>query len=169
MLIRTRAPLLALTVWQPWAWAIAEGLKLVENREWSPRDARMQPGTRLVIHAGLKETSASDFRGDLAFVRENVRRIRGDQRVDGWRIPEPGSTEYVRGALVAVATYAGAVTTKAHLPPEQQGWFVGRFGWVLRDVVKLEPISCRGAQGLWPVGGEELFQVYEQLDRRGVA
>jgi DNA polymerase-1 len=39
----------ALTVWQPWAWAIAMGFKLIENRSWPP--PRWLIGRELAIHA----------------------------------------------------------------------------------------------------------------------
>ncbi len=41
----------ALTVWQPHAWAIAQGLKDVENRPWP---FPFQFGTTIAFHAGLK-------------------------------------------------------------------------------------------------------------------
>lgn len=41
----------ALTVWQPHAWAIAQGHKDVENRPWP---FPFEDGTTIAIHAGLK-------------------------------------------------------------------------------------------------------------------
>ena len=38
--VRTYQGFAALTVWQPWAWAIAAGLKRVENRGWKPFSLR---------------------------------------------------------------------------------------------------------------------------------
>jgi len=43
-------PLLALTLWQPWAWCIAHATKRVENREWPPPETLL--GHRFAIHAG---------------------------------------------------------------------------------------------------------------------
>ena len=50
-------PPIALSVWQPWAWAIIHGGKDIENRsEGAVRSGGMVPG-RICIHAatGLKE------------------------------------------------------------------------------------------------------------------
>jgi hypothetical protein len=43
----------ALTILQPWAWAIATGLKSVENRTWRPPDAAI--GQLVAIHAGKRQ------------------------------------------------------------------------------------------------------------------
>ena len=42
----------ALTVIQPWAWAIAHAGKRVENRTWGP--PRDVIGQRIAIHAGRR-------------------------------------------------------------------------------------------------------------------
>ena len=43
----------ALTLWQPWAWAIVEGHKDIENRPWAP-GAALRVGDPFLIHAGMK-------------------------------------------------------------------------------------------------------------------
>src|SRR6202161_3174427 len=53
----------ALSIRQPWAWAIVEGLKPVENRSW-PTNYRGP----LLIHAGLRE----DHLGWLALDRMGI-------------------------------------------------------------------------------------------------
>lgn len=53
----------ALSIKQPWAWAIIEGFKDVENRSW-PTSYRGP----LFIHAGLKEAPL----GWLALEREGI-------------------------------------------------------------------------------------------------
>lgn len=42
--------MMGLTGWQPYFWAIAEGLKRVENRPWPPPHGMI--GQRIAIHAG---------------------------------------------------------------------------------------------------------------------
>jgi hypothetical protein len=37
-------------------------------------------------------------------------------------------------------------------------WFMGSIGWKFSDVVPIEPVYCRGQQGLWNVEGEALGQ-----------
>ena len=159
MPIKSYKPLLALTVWQPWAWAIAEGHKLVENRDWPP--PRTVPmGTDIAIHAAVRKVDPLD----VADVRQGVFRSRGDRRLENWQVPEAESPLFIRGGLVAVARLDAVVTSKAGLPHQQRGWFFGSYGWVFSNVRKLStPIPLRGMQGLWSVPGSELFQVYEQL------
>lgn len=153
--MRTYRPLVALTVWQPYAWAIAEGLKLVENRTWQPR-FDLQPGGLLAIHAAAREVEASH----VASVRENaVRAGRGRE------VLEPH--EYVRGALVALVTLDRVVSSPAELPPGQRCWWVGPYGWVFRDVIPLpRPVPCKGQQGVWPVLGEQVHQTWDLLAGR---
>jgi hypothetical protein len=159
--LRSVEPMMALTVWQPWAWAIAEGFKLVENRDWKPAPKLLSPGQRLAIHAAVRAVD----REALMSVREALFRSRG--RADGalpWEVPPADSKAYVLGGIVAVATYRGHVTLRRELPLAQQPWFVGDFGWLLEGVVKLrQPVPARGQQGLWALPGEVLFAVDAQL------
>lgn len=56
-------PLYALTVWQPWAWALFHG-KPVENRTWHPPKRLL--GQVVAIHAGKTyERDAYDTIADL--------------------------------------------------------------------------------------------------------
>lgn len=150
--IRSYRDLYALTVWQPWAWAIAAGLKLVENRTWRPLP--LQPGDTLAIHAAAKEPEFDD----LAMVRHLAAQA-GVVMLD--------TAKLVRGALVAVVTLDRVVSAVAELPREQRLWWTGPLGWVLRDVRVLpRPLGAKGQQGLWPIGGELVHQVWDQLEPR---
>jgi hypothetical protein len=120
----------ALTLWQPWAWAVAHAGKGLENRDWRP--PAWLVGKPLAIHAGKAwDPDAADF----------------IERVSGRRPPESA----IRGAIVAVARLGGFVKDAEEAPPDQRLWFIGRFGWLLEDVVSFEPVPCRGAQKLWTV------------------
>ena len=157
-------PLLALTLWPEWAWAICALGKRVENRPWRPVDAQrhgrgpttadrarvlhaLPVGARLAIHAG-------------AHLGGRPGRVATDEAVNGvldmcervnpnGLLPYPGVREALRAcpksAIVAVVTIDGFDRE------ERTGWDVpGAWHWRLRDVVVLpEPIPCRGAQGLW--------------------
>jgi hypothetical protein len=118
------APILGLTLMQPWAWAICYAGKRIENRRWAP--GQWAFGKRLAIHAGKKYDREADvFIKRLGFA-------------------PPGPDEIVRGAVVATARLAMLVTVSA------DPWFFGPFGWQLEDVAVLpEPIPCTGLQGLW--------------------
>lgn len=142
----------ALTLWQPMAWAVAEGHKPVENRVWPLPKGFV--GQRFAVHAGKKYD-------------------------DGWAhtirsafgLDVPGRGETTQGAVVAVATFAGCLDDPAYrklthdelsrlgLPAAQfdavHQWFSGPHGFLLKDVRKLsEPVPCRGFQGLWTLPPE---------------
>jgi hypothetical protein len=130
----------ALSVLQPWAWAIMEGIKPVENRTW-----RTNYRGVLAIQAGLGKRAEATGR---ALIEQN-----------GFVIPE----ELPRGMLLgtvelveclpqpeALARFGGA-----WVDADPSGWC-----WVLRNPRRLrEPRPCRGKLSLFDVEylGEELF------------
>jgi hypothetical protein len=112
----------ALSIRQPWAWAIVTGRKPVENRDWSTSFRG-----RVLIHAGKRIDDGAVF------------------------LPE-GASEYCPrdedlplGGIVGVATIVDCVT--AHPSP----WFVGRFGFVFKDARPLPLVPCRGQLGFFDV------------------
>jgi hypothetical protein len=118
--------MMALTLWQPWAWAISDFTKRIENRPWVPPEWRVNQ--MIAIHAGatFDASGADSIEDEFDVVIPR-----------GW-LPKK--------AIVAVATYKGFVSSS------DDPWFVGPYGWVFDDVRKLEsPIACRGFQGLWGV------------------
>jgi hypothetical protein len=132
----------ALTLWQPWAWAISDFTKRIENRSWSPPSCLYD--NRFAIHAGKTYDEAS------------AQEIEDEFDVE---IPRGG---FPLGAIVAVARLVGVVTVS------DDPWFVGPYGWVLDDVVKLaSPVMCRGAQGLWVMPPDAGRRVLEQLPPKG--
>jgi hypothetical protein len=121
--------LLGLTLWRPWPILIAKGIKRIENRPWRP-EPRLQAGEWFAIHAGKKyDIDCSPLAVHLGIPPETF----FDERLGA------------ASSIVAVARFAGVVT-KSDDP-----WFFGPFGWVLDQVVPLDPIPCKGAQGLWVV------------------
>lgn len=146
--MKHRPDLLALTLHQPWAWAIAHAGKPIENRTWKP--PRGVIGSFIAIHAG--KTIDREAIEDLQF--------------DGHPVP----LLFDVGAIVAVARVAGWVrcTALLHRTPEDFGgitraraelavksvWWAGPIGWVLDEVTAIEPVKILGAQGLWTVPPE---------------
>lgn len=131
-------PLYAITIWQPWAWAIVEGYKDLENRTWLPPKRRC--GQPVAIHAGARPDSRDAW--------EAVASIVGSCPDD---LP--------RGAIVGVATITHAVTDS------DSPWFSGHYGWVLADARPLaRPVRCKGAQGFWRVPDEAAAAVIPQLE-----
>lgn len=125
-------PMRALTLWQPWAWAVAHAGKDWENRTWPPPGNAI--GKMVAIHAGLR------------WDREGYLWMRDDLGIDA-------GTQHWRGCVVAVATLSGFRRARdgIFVPADiTSPWFHGPVGWKLEDVVTLRiPVHCRGAQGLW--------------------
>lgn len=120
----------ALTVKQPWAWAIAHGGKNIENRMW--RTGYRGP---LAIHAGLTDDEeAIDFRIAKAWAAQQNR--------------QPAQQTLIRGAIIATASLKDC-----HLERDGccQPWGEpGAFHFVLADIQPLvTPVPCRGALNLW--------------------
>lgn len=161
----------ALTLWQPWAWAVGHGLCLVINRDSSPNWRQLRPGEDLAIHAGQHEPA----REDLWTVRDAARKLGRDAEVPSLRSHELGP-DFGRGRIVAVVRLEGVVESRDELPEELRPWFVGRYGWRVGNVRQLNLGSapkCRGEQGLWELPGEveklverQLFQPAGDLWRR---
>lgn len=152
----------ALTVWQPWAWAIGAGLKSIENRDWFPSWRQLKPGDELAIHAGMHEPT----REELYAVRDAARKMGRESEV-----PTLGSHElsftYGRGRIVALVTFEGFVDSAEKCTELEAPWFVGKYGWRLvkpRQFNLATAPVCKGAQGLWelPAGVED--QVRRQLE-----
>lgn len=115
--------LYALTLWQPWATAIVEGPKNVENRDW--RCPKWLIGRYLVLHAA--KTWDKDA---VAWLAER-----------GWQAPRV----LPQGAIIGIARVDNCVTES------ESPFFFGPYGWVLSDRQATKPIYCPGHQKLWRV------------------
>lgn len=145
----------ALTLWQPWAWAILhlpEAIaKPVENRDWMPPRALL--GQRIALHGGktYRPEVSLDISEATGWTVDRLRRDApgkhaADQGILG-TVRLVGVVEERRGRLELVAGGWGEVTRERCEP-----WFVGRYGWLFDQRRVLgPPIPCRGAQGLWTV------------------
>jgi hypothetical protein len=124
----SRAPL-ALSIRQPWAWAILYAGKRIENRTW-------YTGYRglIFIHAGLRVDQSG-----LKDLSDAIKRI-----------PEPRPPAHC-GALVAIANLVDCVPS-AEVPSQQREWALGPWCFVLDNVRPLAtPVAHRGALGLFRV------------------
>jgi hypothetical protein len=138
----------ALTVQQPWAWAIVE-LDKVENRSWST--SYRGP---FAIHAG--KTEDPDGFHDSAI----------EQAVsDASYFRDDPATYTARGAFVGVCELVDvhpATAACAEGPCAPFGWFgpERNFHWVFDRMRRLaEPVPCRGLQQLWTPPDEILEQL----------
>lgn len=151
-----------LTVWQPWAWAISAGIKLVENRDWLPSWRTLQPGDELAIHAAKKPVSSSDYLTMRSMARA-AGRIADVPTIEAWL----GGASMVKGAIVAVVRFDGVVRGVDELPAAQRPFWVGRYGWQLSNVRQLrEPIPCRGQQGLFPIEARDEARLFSVLSQK---
>lgn len=131
----------ALSIRQPWAWAILHAGKDVENRDW-PTKLR----GRIAIHASatLRRAEYLDF---LEYYGALV----------GAGVPDvtvPAHESLPLGAIVGTVEIVDCVTRS------DSPWFMGDYGFVLRNPIALpEPIPCRGALGFWDVPDEVKVQI----------
>lgn len=113
----------ALSIRQPWAWAIAAGYKPVENRSW-----RTNFRGRFLIHAG-KQIDMSAYRW-----------------MSGWMFSqETKSIDFRRGGIVGMGTITDCVEDMDSL------WFSGPFGFVIKDAQPLPYYPVRGRLGFFEV------------------
>jgi len=148
----------AITVQQPWAFAIATGAKTVENR------TRRTPwhiavGQQVAIHAGKAWDSTAVHDERLIAAAKAAGHLFVVEELD------PAAYEY--GAVLAVADVAGV-----HLGVSRPGgcrcswnqWAEpGAWHLVLRGVQRLSrPVPSRGYQGLWSLPHDVEAQVRAQ-------
>ena len=114
-----------LSIKQPWAWLIANGLKDIENRDW-----RYPPKFRgpLLIHAGKRPTILDDRFTELC----RRRRI---------KIPD----DLPLGGVVGQAEIVDVVTAS------RSPWFFGPLGFVLRKARPLPFMPYKGQLGFLEV------------------
>ncbi|RYX84273.1 ASCH domain-containing protein [bacterium] len=157
----------AISLWQPWASLIAIGAKRVETRGWST--SYRGP---LAIHAA-KNTSQLDYCTLPSFLNA----LHG---AGMWQIPDTITSTFSErsivaayhkltikqklqwlplplGAVVAIVDLVDCVPTETLAPKLSLdetafgNYTRGRFGWVLENVRKIEPVPYRGAQGFFTV------------------
>jgi len=129
----------ALTIRQPWAWAILHLGKNIENRTWKPPESLI--GQRIAIHAGKQIDRLAS--GDCLV------KFAGSWWID--------PAEFDLSAIVGTALLEGVVKES------NNPWFEGPYGWLLKDVKALKrPIHCRGWLGLWRTPDEISEEIKEQ-------
>lgn len=173
--------MLAISVRQPWAWAICHAGKRCENRDWKEAKvtrARNLVGSEILIHAGLGCTM-TQYTGAMLDMLPRVRTVT-DHAADRAHLPAlPYLADLPRGAIVARAKLADVVQTTAeghrYHPtqnhtcilcgalgvlgrsvspcPTPDPWAIpGCVGLVLDDVLPLDaPVPFSGALGFFRV------------------
>ena len=123
----------ALSVQQPWAWAILHAGKDIENRTWLP--PRHIIGRRLWIHASKKRQPIEpvELLPPFSFDDDD----------------SPGLADLPLGAILGSVRVVGSTDSAPG-----HHWFNGPIGWVLVDPSPLPmPVGARGSLGLWRVPG----------------
>jgi len=136
----------ALSLTQPWATAVALGVKQYETRSWTTHYRG-----RIAIHAAK---NFPKWARDFASLELSLGRLPA-------RLP--------LGAIVAVARIvevfrAEEIAPKISAIERLYGdYSAGRFAWQLADVQALaEPVPCRGALSLWTVPADVEAQLYSR-------
>jgi activating signal cointegrator 1 len=152
----------AISLWQPWASAIALGAKTIETRSW----ATSYRGP-LAIHAAkrckkvelLHLAACWNWRGALNDI------LKGHPRDNLWDLLPFGSIVAICD-LVDCRPTGSFTVAELDSPRSRPGGYdtwasdwtergmgdfsLGRFGWVLKNIVALhEPVPCIGSRGLF--------------------
>lgn len=139
-----KQPLLAITLWQPWATLLALGLKKYETRSWpTPGFAIGQP---CAIHAAVRKPRYDECNEEIisALANRDVRALE----------------ELPLGAIVAVSTFQEAAPAEEIAKGLRVvggdelafGDFTpGRFAWRFSRMTPIQPVEAKGMQQVWRV------------------
>lgn len=158
----------ALTVKQPWAAAIVQGPKRIENRTWRPPVSLV--GSRILIHAALTFDVAGAQACAHRWWPNGYTTLHYSPEIAwghyGFRIGEIVGSALLAGFMVEhgrLITSAGVehkgldATTQLRSSLINSPWWAGPVGWILDDVRAYRAtIACKGKQGLWTPDRETL-------------
>ena len=125
----------AISLWQPWASAMALGFKKIETRSWSTNYRGF-----LLIHAAKKVIQWPDIRTQAMF--------------DGI-VSQP--SDLPLGQILCVVNLIGCELIRVLNCPltySEQVWgdyTSGRYKWITKDLQEISPFPYRGRQGLFDV------------------
>lgn len=125
-------PQKALSIRQPWAWAILYAGKDIENRDW-PTKGR----GAFCIHASKGMT-----KGEYEDCLQTAHQISLVKPFPSG-LALPGFDELERGGIVGVARITGCVSNS------ESPWFFGRYGFQIADVRPVPFIPVKGALGFF--------------------
>lgn len=148
-------PELALSVRQPWAWAIIHGGKDIENRSWQAVNRGLNFRGRVAIHAS-KGMTRDEYEGAAAFM-------------DSIDVACPLPADLFRGGII------GSVEIIDVVKESESHWFFGPRGLVLSNPEACQPFEAPGALGFfrWHAGATDVtparwMQNYTEQDERGL-
>lgn len=138
----------ALTIWQPWASLVIEGIKPYEFRERAlPVSMR---GRRIVIHAAKRAIKPRELRDVLErlYAGKTDGMIR-DRAIDLLEKVWRKEIDLPMSAGLGSAVFAGSTNCRVLFPgdPEVDA---GKWGWQMMLIRKwAEPVPCSGLQAFW--------------------
>lgn len=112
-----------LSIKQPWAWAIIEANKDIENRTWSTKFRG-----RVLVHASKKFD-----RDGFLFLFDNLERLGIES------LP----LSFKSGGIIGSVELIDCVQN--HSSP----WFVGPYGFILNNPKSMDFIPCKGKLGFF--------------------
>jgi hypothetical protein len=125
----------AISIRQPWAWAVIHGGKNIENRSMTSTSLRGP----VLVHAS-KSGTKQEFRAAAAAIAA--------ARAELGQLPieVPDMSLLPRGYLVGVVNVVGAEQhPEAFGEKRTSGWRIGGcMGLLLRDAVECDPVPCGG-------------------------
>jgi len=126
----------AISVRQPWAWAIIHGGKDIENRNW-----KTNYRGPLAIHAGKSfDFTRAELRGVIQglygkWLQETIYRFQ--------------HSDDVRGAIIGVVDLIDCIPSFRCDSPWKAGDDPDYFCWKLANPRAVEPIPIKGQLGIW--------------------
>lgn len=127
-----------LSLWQPWAFAYASGVKGIETRAWSALRRKVNTGDVILVHATKKRDA--EIRWECERLGVNIE-------------------DLCFGGLIGAVVFDREMRFTEDTPNEvsetEQRWgnfAPGRYGFVARDpLITTEMFPCRGSQfGFFP-------------------
>ena len=128
-----RLPKYALSIRQPWAWAIVHGGKDIENRSWTRRVPGYSFRGEFCIHAAKGMT-----RDEYEYASDSIIKNGG---------APPAAKDLLRGGIIGVGRVVDLA--KESNSPWFQGPWPGLVGLVLADVKPIKFIPSVGALGFF--------------------
>lgn len=147
----------ALSIRQPWAWAILHAGKTIENRDWRSCKYRGPVWIHASKWGGPSLDRISVAAQDEAYAMLNTARAARSPRLDGGPVTLRDLYQH-RGGIVGRARIVGVVENPGRvtegdeardLTDTERAWWLGGFGLVLADAEPVPFVECAGKLGLF--------------------
>ncbi len=146
----------ALSICQPWAWLIANGFKKIENRTW-----RTHYRGGVLLHAGKKADVTATH--NMLLGKHPVLGTPLLPRIHRQFLIERERGNVKHGGIVGHAEIIDCVDIEDKLMAEAYAseWFVGRYGFVMKNAEPMPFIPLTGRLGFFEVADAEVRQHWQ--------